>query len=423
MSVLAKVGSFLTGTGAAASTTAVTGVGFMPDFIIFFNSFRSTDNSAAVTVTRRGFGTANLVNGGGGSISNQAVFSFDTNGGATTDCGVGKKATVCCERLTSGRADGGSLHVSSMDADGFTMTIDTQFGSNTRIGYLAVQGEDIDYVQSGVITEPAATGGLTVTGVGVNPDLVIFFGHPSGTSAPVTADGSSMGFGIATKEDLGVIGNACWVGAAKHGVATSVTASYCRTGDCVAFINATVTGVNSRASITSFNSDGWIMNFPAVSGSQYKIHYLAIHGIRAKIGSINADSGTSTTKVESGTQMAPKAILFVGNAKATANSAGSGSNPDNQCVGAWDSALNYFASHILSGHNNNPGGLCANGSRNDSFYMEIDTAAAFLVQTQLVSGNLNAFSYKNNVETPATTNFLWYLELGDVQRGGIQVNL
>lgn len=415
--LLSYVGSFLTGTGAAGTNVALTGVGFAPDVIIFFQQDRTGANTTSLGTTHRAVGSANLVNGGGGSVANQVAFGFDTNGGATTTAGGGNSSARCAERLLAGLTDGGSGHVTTMDADGFTFHIDTQFGSQKRLNFLALQGDDIQYVQPGVITEPVAAGDLTVTGVGVMPDVVFFFGIPAAGAAPQSQAGSNLCFGVATREDLGGIGNAVWCGAAKDNVATSVAASYSRTGDCYAQINPGVTAVNSRAHVKSWNNDGFVLTFDQASGTQYKFFYMAIQGCRAKIGKFNAPGDAVTTKVESGINFYPRAVLFCGSSNATESGAGAGHNDDVFNLGAYDYLGNTWAEQFISKKSNNPGGLVVDANRTDSCYIESDTTPAFQVEMNVVSDNLNAFSYKDSLNTPASTNFMWYLALGDLAHG------
>lgn len=415
MGVQAKVGSFMTGTGIAGSTVAVTGVGFSPDFILFFYGGRSNVvNSPAGGTPRRGIGSAVRI-GGGSTAKNQAAYTFSTNGGASTDTGAGYRVDGCVKRLITGLADGGILKVQSLDSDGFTLEIVTAFGSDLRIGYLALSGTDIQAVDQGRLTEPAAAGNVSVTGLTITPDAVFFLGIPTASLPTASQNDSRLMFGAACREDLGNIKNAVWCGGSDHGAATSQAMSYNRFGECIAQLNSAVTGINSRASVTSFNSDGFTLNFSEVTGSQIQFLYVVIAGGRWHMGSFNAAGDTTTTKVEHGLQFVPKAVLAVGSTGAE-DAADTPHNDDFYCIGAFTS-ISELENHVILDVDNTAGGDVQQMSRNDSFYSKMDATPTSTIQTDPEALSRNAFSYVNSLNTPAATPFIWYIAVGDTARG------
>ena len=84
--------------------------------------------------------------------------------------------TECLRCYTDAATLDGIADFKSMDADGFTLTIDDQFAQDYRICYLALGGDDLTNVFIGNKAFPEATGNYDVTGVGFQPDAVLMAG-------------------------------------------------------------------------------------------------------------------------------------------------------------------------------------------------------------------------------------------------------
>src|SRR3990167_11012985 len=135
MAFSAKVGAFNVITTAAGNTQAITGVGFQPLAVIFWYSGRtdSTDTVGRLSHTR-GMGFAIS------SSDQRAVCSASTDASASSAT-YGAVTNVRCITTFNGAGTiQGAMTFTSMDADGFTLTVGTQFTGGFRVHYLALGG-------------------------------------------------------------------------------------------------------------------------------------------------------------------------------------------------------------------------------------------------------------------------------------------
>lgn len=194
MAINAKVGSFSTGTPAATNTIAVTGVGFQPEFIMFWWTGRSNSTDAIGRASHfRGFGAA------ASTTDRRSVASTSTDAAATSDTASAHDAAACILSVSPVTpAIDGQLDLQSFDADGFTLICDSAtWPRDTRVTYLALAG-DLTNAATGVLTEPAATGDQDVTSLAFQPDFVLFFSAGIAVDAPGAKTDSDIMIGAAT---------------------------------------------------------------------------------------------------------------------------------------------------------------------------------------------------------------------------------
>jgi hypothetical protein len=237
MALQAKVGSFDTGTDVVSSSVIVTGVGFQGKVAIFWWSGR-TGSSDAV-------GSAHALRGIGFAISSssrRAVTTRSEDAATSSDTAKGHYDSACVV-VFSGTANAvdGLLDFASFDADGFTLTVDDQFSASFRIHYLVLGGSDLTDYALGTFITAAGTGDEAYTGVGFEPDCLLFLSANTGTpNAPV--GGGEMVFGAATEASQ-------WVYYCEDvsASATMATVTYCRADECYA--NAASGSTTIRASL------------------------------------------------------------------------------------------------------------------------------------------------------------------------------
>lgn len=402
MSTLVSRGTFLTGTGIAGTTVAVTGLGQSPDAIILFYGGRTTNNTNAKGTPRRGVG---FVARNGAGVDNCGAGTYDTDGGATTDTGGWDSTSRSVKRLTTGLVNGGEGHVSSLDADGFTFTVDIAFGSSILVEFLAIGGSDVSAVGIGNFQLPTSTGNFAVTGVGGKPDAMFFLGVRA-TGADTAYHDFSLSFGAASRFDGG---QACWAGGADHGAATSATLSVGGRGQVYQLFNSNVSGNQSRGSFVSFDSDGCTLN--ALQGTVAdRMFYLAITGPAFKIGGIDVPTDTTTTNKEDGIGFVPKGFLFVGheNGESTFTSP-TGDDMWSMAAGISASDRSVMGTESFTGAT---GGDVVQGTY-DGIFIDMANTPALEIRTDLTAVGRNDFSYKNITNTTANSGFVWYVAVGD----------
>lgn len=296
MGYSAKVGSFnIDPAVTVGNTQAITGVGFQPKIVFFWwSGSTSAGDEVAAGTYNLGFGAAISSTSRGCNV----VIGEDAQ--ATSDCGIYQQMTDCIRGYTASDALDGIADFSSMDVDGFTLTIDNQFTQEYRISYLALGGTDLTNVYLGYAVMHNAVAQYSVNGVGFQPDALITFGHYDGWY-----------FGGGKTNEYSHIGMA--TGSSAQGVvsvnvldsmADSYTRGYGYSGEVI-----NIDRSQERDSFVSFDADGFTLShlegtsgtryylFACLKGGQYKVHNFVT----------NTDS---TDIVESDVGFTPVAVLF-----------------------------------------------------------------------------------------------------------------
>lgn len=308
MAATFKVDSFNIGTGAAATTVAVTGVGFLPQFVFFWWSGRTETGSAVgLGDVNKGYGMA-ISSSSRRAVGVRQRDNFNTNGilhdlryQTDTNC------IIAVSDDASPTDTEGLANLQSMDSDGFTLVINEQFTASFRIHFMAISG--LDNVFIGTITEPGATGNQDTTTPGFQPDSAIF------TSAglvglPELGLDSDLMFGAAAETTPDNVVQAGGGSDAANGDPDRLR--YVRQGECVALIDAgnqigsgTLSG---RASVTSWLSNGLRLNWTERTAATRLIFFAAFKGAQFGVGTFQ--SATSiTTIVVSGLGFQPKFVM------------------------------------------------------------------------------------------------------------------
>ncbi len=245
-----------TGTG----NQAVTGVGFRPDLVMFLSAFTAAkDTDTADSQLSLGIAASSTQEGSIVIGSDDAVASNAT-------------------KVTQQRTDASILHLTatmtqdaivdfvSMDSDGFTVNKSDAPAATTRVHFLALKGGTH---KVGSITQPSGTGNTATTGVGFKPrSLMLFSGNKVAGSGIVNPGTISIG----AAHDA-IARGSIW-SEAKN-VDPSDTNSYTSATDILT-LAASASTVNARADLTSFDSDGFTLNWSAADATAREIIYWAL---------------------------------------------------------------------------------------------------------------------------------------------------
>jgi hypothetical protein len=271
MAYSAKVGSFNINTAkTVGQTQAITGIGFQPKIVLFW-----WGGSTGVGDTVAG-GTYNI--GFGAAISSSSRFccmGISEDAQADSDSLRSCYSSEVMRAYTNTSTLDGILDFTSMDVDGFTLTIDDQFTQAYRVSYLALGGTDLTDVYIGNKAMPATTGNYNVTGVGFQPDAVITaFTTPTGGMETNTAT-LYLSIGMATGASHQGIVN----GYSYSASATSAAGGYGYDGQI------TENDGSFADTFVSFGADGFTLNhtlgdsvryfcFICLKGGQYSVSNL-----------------------------------------------------------------------------------------------------------------------------------------------------
>lgn len=256
----------------SSATTDVTAPGFEPDLILTHSIMIAPSNNGIFTQVRCSFG--GLANDGADPPPQRAVGYMLLNGNPNQLGGQYVSSDDVLADLTH-TALSSTAQINTLDASGFTVERTT--GSATTISYLAVNLSDFsaNLVEAAM---PSSTGSQAVTGFGFQPTQVIVLGSAEATLD--TYSNSGAGGDIVTHTFGYFDASSQWVanGCGEVGAATTINAkSNLNVTDAVQIISNTG-GSLGRASLTSFDSDGFTLNWNAASALVPKIFYLGLEG-------------------------------------------------------------------------------------------------------------------------------------------------
>jgi hypothetical protein len=290
--IQSKVGSFTQG------TTAITGVGFQPQLVLFFASELTGDGSAA-----------NVFIGIGGAISSSSRFFIADSGLDASASGVTNRSTsnVNAGAFAVILATGGTATVQcradfvSMDADGFTISYSVNDATARIINYVALAG--FTNVAIGSYTTPASTGNADIATVGFQPDCVLTV---FSTTSDVTNNLVDLSF-FTPSNSFALSIEGSYSG-------TTVANRYQRSLAFTSFSSVS-SAIVVEASFVSMLSNGFRLNYTSAS-AVVGVFYVALKGGSIAVGTTTQPTSNGTVVV-SGLGFQPALVLLAGASKAT----------------------------------------------------------------------------------------------------------
>jgi len=336
VAVQTATGSFSITTAAAGSTQAITSVGFQPVAVIFWWNDRTSSGGPTAQAWRIGMGWAAAPNTG------FCVHCLGVNAVATSDEQHRLDNANCIGSITNAQAVDGAAVLQSFDPDGFTIKINTQFTNSLVVGWLALGGSPIS-VKAGSFTMRSGTGTQAVQGVGFKPGWALFLtGNDAGNAPPVTRAASHFSFGGASNYDgSGTQGSGVAAIYCQDVVTSPTTRHYCvhandLSSDCITVMGAALI---SQAQVTSFDSDGFTLNWSAQDTVLRTVFYLAVSGPRAKFYNMLSNVSAPSTPAELvDVTFRPKADLLWSCGDAFQTIGGANANDAKFNIGCWANA-------------------------------------------------------------------------------------
>ena len=271
--VQAKLGTITT--PVSTGDDAHTGVGFQPDGLILYAPVNST-SAPPVTLNQSNDGSI-----GWASATNQAVTGYRAANAAATSSTVGRQRT---DQIFAWPTDdtGGFIDASlvSLDSDGFTLNWPTATAAANYYFYVAIKGIQVGV---GAFNQKTSTGTQATTGVGFTPKalLVQSFDNTSTTSNVAT---QRVSFGITD----GTSQFAMWRGD-QDSAATMIARRYQNTSKLLE-LRTEASGsdsANAEATISSFDADGFTVNWSTADATARQIIYLALGDAAATKGKVS----------------------------------------------------------------------------------------------------------------------------------------
>lgn len=383
MAIQAKAGSF-TAFGSSSDSITVTGVGFTAQVIVFL-AVKGTANP--VTGMELGFGAAYVA---AQRSVGCAVAHNDGSGRPACRC-ITTSAAIA---LTTSAGNDGKLSLASINSDGFVLDVSTQFAQDTTISYLALAG--LDDFEVGSFTMNSGTGTQAVTGVGFQPDSLILFTAFANLDSSSTTAPFSIGLATATTEIASY--------ARGHQNAGAGAYSYADGASVLTSFGANPAGntLNKKAILTSFDADGFTIDFTTNAGQTGICCYLALKGGQVKVGDSVTLASTGSIAV-TGLGFTPVGLLLLGATNAE-NSGTSGNTTSQTNLGV---AYGASAEHGVFAYDAGSSPSVTTQGNDAAVYTENGAALV-----DLTSLDADGFTLNQSVAS-AQANFFAYFAIGN----------
>jgi len=240
---------------------------------------------------------------GFGNADEMAAFGFfnEDSQSSKSDTQYGIQTAYVASHLNDGAAISEAAAVTGLAAAESTLYWSTVTGDGRTFGHLALGGDAIEEISIDVIETPLATGEVSYTAPGFQPDaLVAFFGSTT-ANFPYRVIGSYVGLGVSD----GTTDVSCYQ-TALNNQSTSGTRSLMR--DELISIFAHHGGAQETATVSSLDENGYTLDWTySLGGTAREVLILAIKGPAAKVIRATQPATDSTVSRDAG--FAPKAAL------------------------------------------------------------------------------------------------------------------
>jgi hypothetical protein len=297
MAFSTKVGSFTC--PASTGNQSVTGLGFQPKAVIFLGSETDTDESKANALMSIGWATSSTARH---TVSLVSLDAYATSFARRYQSNAGILASTAA--IVRYLAD-----FVSMDADGFTINWST-VQSGEQIIFLALGGDDLTNVAVKNFESRTTTGNQATTGVGFQPDAILFIGGLCDTGT-LAAEQSNLHYGMGCAISSS---SRAALGAFSAGAAATTDANQNQVGTkCFTILNGS--SVFEEADLVSMDSDGFTLNWTTAYSDLRWVSALCLKGGQYKIG-VETQKTSTGTKATTGVGFQPSGLFVFGANKA-----------------------------------------------------------------------------------------------------------
>jgi len=296
-----QVGTFQkTIASAPAVQTVPHGLGVAPKAIILWTNART--NELVGVHYRLSFGFTD-----GTSAYSVSTASQDGDNAATeSDCSrrIAARALTVVEWPEATIAE---ANATGWDAASFTLTWTVNNAVPFAVHYIAIGGTDVS-ARAHTWTMPTVTGNRLVTGIGFQPDAVLFAHAGSGFTNPIPSSIEQVGFGLGAFDTAGrQWANTIFCGT---GSAQSDTQRCQLTNAALVAINVTP-AIVKRASFVSVNGDGYTLNFTTTNGNASRVVALALKGVNVRVQNfLKSTAAAPAAQTIAGIGFAPSLVFL-----------------------------------------------------------------------------------------------------------------
>jgi hypothetical protein len=280
------------------STSVVSSLSFTPKVVIFWTTGQTATGIAASSNAMFSLGAAS-------SSSDQGWCGFCSDHSPTTmNTGKAQRDDSCIGLLTAGTPTlNAYATMTTLAANGFTITWTDAPSSAILIHWLALGGSDITNVKVGKMSVPTSGATFDTTGLGFQPNRAIFFGcRQAAASMNATSVHSLFHIGACD-------GGEQWAQTMgdPDGVGTSTGVSSFSASECIRAVADGGVTMDVQCSFNSWLSDGFRLNCSNFPAAATNVFYIAFDAL----GVIAASNTRPTSNITVDYMAAdPDAVLF-----------------------------------------------------------------------------------------------------------------
>lgn len=310
LALLVAAGSFAKTTGAAPVTQSITGLLFQPKVVILFWSDNTVVDTWSIDVMS-GIGIST-------DPSNSKCIAATGDDGAALDDIRGRAMALKVCRIVSivGLTTTTTLAEANLDAflsDGFRLNWTTNDAVTRLIGYVALGGDDLISYDLINWQMPTSAGDKVITGLSFQPTLALHFHVGADLTGSPPVNNEVMG-ALAIGAMDGTNQWACAYLADSD--SSSIGRGFINDGALVA-VN-TGGSIVAKAAFSSWNSDGFTLNFSTAPATAGQVISLCLRGPRVKVGDFTkSTSGAPATQDISVLPMTNPSVVLLGGTQQT----------------------------------------------------------------------------------------------------------
>lgn len=234
----------------ASGSQAFTDPGFQPDFLLLAETLLTT---ASVTGTSNQVGMIGFADS---TSSEQSVAWMSQTGQATTNTASGERTEIV-QGITLTSSYDHEAELASLDASGFTLNVTDASAANRLIGYLAVKG---GRWKAFADTQRTSPGTKATTGIGFQPQGVVL-ASVNRTAQATVGDGMSISLGASD----GTNERSMWW--EDKDAQTGAQAKQSWSNTKAVQLNTGPSTTNAEAGVSSFDADGFTLNWTAADAT------------------------------------------------------------------------------------------------------------------------------------------------------------
>jgi hypothetical protein len=254
-----------------AGTEATTGVGFMPDAVLFFSATFAAPTTAVDDQISIGYAIRQTGEQG-------SIYWFDNDATTAIDLARYQNSTHCLALAAATAVTEGTATMSSFDSDGFTLNWDDPVSAASRVFYyLALKGGNY---KGGVGTQPATNTTTTHT-TGFQPKGTLVFGTDATADGQTSVNGDRMFmFGASDRGSQGTPAEGVIANVNRDDSATAANAVAKKrhlTSATATMIKTSGTSIVTAgdASLTATSTNDFTLTWTGVDATQRQFFWLA----------------------------------------------------------------------------------------------------------------------------------------------------